>query len=173
MNSNVYAIHFGRLAYNFLLVRLRKPAVFAFVKAALKPLEQTHSSFLSFRDDSLYKVRHTSQKVYIEAVLNDIFDPMQRRIRIANTEFKQAVYFYEPEERREVFFYEPDENKPVYFYDSSDLAGAGVDFTVLVPPDLQPGTTEAENAMLTRMRGLVDYYKLYSKNYNIVWQLSS
>lgn len=106
----------------------------------------------------------------MEAVLNDKFDSLFRRIRILNVEFKEAVYFYEPEENREVYFYEPEDEKPVYFYEADDLEGDGVDFVVCVPPSLKPFTEAAENALLTRMRGQIDYYKLYSKNYKIVWE---
>lgn len=173
MNSNVYNINWATLGWNFLPVALRRPLLFGFVRSLLRPVELLHGEFLTFRTESLYKVRHNSQIVYMEAVLNDAFDPELRRIRIANAVFKTPVYFYEPEENREVWFYEPADNNPVYFNEQNEFAGDGVDFSVLVPPALQPGTEPAELAMLTKMRGLVDNYKLYSKNYNILWQLSA
>lgn len=173
MNNNVYNINWNSFAANLLPISLRLPEPLAFVAVLLQPIVQAHNVLLAFRADSLYKVRHNSQKCYMQAMLNDAFDPELRRIRIANTVFKTAVYFYEPEENREVFFYEPADNKPVYFNEPSEFVGEGVDFSVLVPPDLQPGTEQAETAMLTKMRGLIDYYKLYSKNYNILWQLSA
>ena len=150
-------------------VELRKPVLRGWIKSAFQAMALLHFSFLNFRASSLYKVRHNSQICYMEAVLNDLFDNSQRRIRIVNTEFREPVYFYEPEENREVFFYEPEDNRPVYFRETEDFAGEGFDFIVCVPPQLQPLTPEVETALLTRMRGQIEYYKLYSKNYDIQW----
>ncbi|WP_281752499.1 hypothetical protein [Neptunitalea chrysea] len=148
---------------------MRKPNNKAFLSVMLRPLELLHLDFLNFRANSIYRVKHNSQIVYMEAMLNDLFDPLERRIRIVNTEFKQPVYFYEPLENREVYHYEPEDNDPVHYYEPDDIVGDGVDFSVCVPPQLQPEGETAETAILTRMRGEIDYYKLYSKNYNILW----
>lgn len=137
----------------------------AFLMVLIKPVQQLHETFKSFRIESLYKVRHNSQIAYLENVLNDTYDSQLRRIRIANAVFKTPVYFYEPEENREVFFYEPVDNQPVYFHNSDEFVGDGFDFYVFVPPDLEP------LILLTQMKGLINYYKLYSKNYNIIWEL--
>ncbi len=163
--NNVYQISWITFIDDLLLISLRKAFVRAWLGALITPIKELHEQFLNYRDYSLYRVRHNSQIVYMEAVLNDYFDQFERRIRIQNVEFKDPVYFYEPEENREVWFYEPEDNKPVYFYESDDLAGDGVDFVVCVPPALKPLTRSATEALLTRMKGQIDYYKLYSKNY--------
>lgn len=170
---NVYNINWNRLAVEMLPIALRKPALLAIVTSMLRPLELLHLDFLNFRAASLYRVRHNSQIVYMESMLNDIFDPWQKRIRIVNTVFKTAINFYEPEENKEVFFFEPTDNKPVIFREQNELSGDGFDFMVFVPPALRPSIPSKETAMITRMRAEIDYYKLYSKNYNILWQASN
>jgi len=168
---NVYTINWDVFADNMLLTGFRKTINRIVVKALIKPVTWLHAVFIGFRQDSLYKVRHNSQKVYLEAVLNDMFDPYLRRIRIANTVFKEPIYFYETPERREVLFFEPEDNKPVYFNEANVFVGDGVDFSICVPPSLRPVSITNETAFLTKMRGLTDYYNLYSKNYNILWVL--
>jgi len=166
---NVYNINWDVFADNMLLTSFRKTVNRILVKALIKPVALLHSDFISFRKDSLYKVRHNSQIVYMEAMLNDNFDPILRRIRIVNTVFKVPVYFYEPQESREVWFYRPEDNRPVYFSEPNEFIGEGVDFSVCVPPTLQPIALSREIAFTTRMKAQIDYYKLYSKNYNILW----
>jgi hypothetical protein len=169
--SNFYQINWYVLLRLLLNNRWRKPRLLDFLKGSFVVLSQLYTLFLSFRTESLYKVRHNSQIVYLENVLNDVFDPILRRIVIQNAVFKNPIYFYEPEENKEVFFYEPEDNQPVYFREPNEFVGDGVDFFVFVPPDLQPTNAQQEQNLLTRMNGLINYYKLYSKNYSIVWQL--
>lgn len=166
---NIFNINWNLFSDNLLPLGLRNLQFREWIRSLLRPIKQLHLNFLNYRDHCLYRIKHNSQISYMEAVLNDLFDSGDRRIRIVNTVFKEPIYFYEPEEQREVFHYEPDDNRPVYYREPDDFAGEGVDFIVCVPPDLRPATTSAERALLTRMSGQIEYYKLYSKNYKIVW----
>ena len=164
-----YQIDWSKFINDLLLIELRKPSLKAFLNAVLKPIKNNHTEFLTYRLNALYRVQHNSQIVYIEAVLNDEFDSTFRRIRIQNVVLRDALFFYEPEENKEVFFYNPEDMMPKYFYNADDFQGNGVDFVVCVPPILRPNNAQDENAFLTKMRGLTDYYKLYAKNYEIQW----
>ncbi|HUH26318.1 MAG TPA: hypothetical protein VLY87_06800 [Flavobacterium sp.] len=165
----VYEINWSKFINDLLLIELRKPSLKAFLNAVLKPIKNAHADFLAFRLNALYRVQHNSQIVYMEAVLNDEFDKTFRRIRIQNVKFRDALFFYEPLENKEVFFYDPADMMPKFFYNEDDFSGNGVDFVVCVPPILRPNNPQDENALLTKLRGLVDYYKLYAKNYDIQW----
>jgi len=125
--------------------------------------------FLEFRRQALYKVNHNSQICYLQAVLNDSFDNVQRRIIIRNAILREPLWFYEPEENKPVLFYEESDNKPVYFREESEFIGDGADFLVLVPMDLKPTNAQEENALLIKMKAQIDYYKLFVKNYIILW----
>lgn len=170
---NVHFINWDNLVDDLLMISLRKPFTRAWIKCLMAPIKFLHADFIAFRKLCLYRINHNSQICYMEAVLNDSFDPNQRRIRIQNVLFKEPIYFYEPEENREVFFYEPEDGKPVYFREDYEFIGDGLDFVVMVPPDLRPANPDAETALLTRMKGEIDYYKLYSKNYAIIWVLAN
>lgn len=167
---NIYNVSWNVIADEFPLMALRKPLVRIFTRALVLPFQMLHIDFLNYREKSLYRIGHNSQICYMEAVLNDLFDNSLRRIRIVNVAFKEPIYFYEPEENRDVLFYEPGDDRPVFFREPEDFAGEGVDFVVCVPPVLQPGSEAAELAYLTRMGAQIEFYKLYSKNYKIVWE---
>lgn len=166
--DNVYNINFEKLVEMLLPVFLRKPIQLFFLKCLVKPIAQLHIQFLAFRAESLYKLNHNSQVIYMQAMLNDSFDNDLRRIKIRNAEIKQPVWFYEVEEEKPVFFYEPDE-APVYFREDYEFLGGGSDFTVFVPAELQPIDPTSLNAYLVKMKAKIDYYKLYCKGYQIVF----
>jgi hypothetical protein len=105
----------------------------------------------------------------MQAVLNDSFDNVLRRIIIKNAVIKSPLWFYEPEENKPVKFYEVSDNKPVYFREEAEFLSDGADFTVLVPVDLKPKTPQEETALIIKMKAQIDYYKLFVKNYSILW----
>lgn len=167
--SNVYSINWRKFIIENLEVDLRRVKTVKWLEVLFKPIIKLHIEFLAFRLQALYKVNHNSQICYLQAVLNDSFDNTERRITIKNAVVKQPLWFYEPEENKPVKFHETLNNKPVYFREEWELLGDGADFTVLVPIDLKPNTAQDENAFLIKMKAQLDYYKLFVKNYIILW----
>ena len=167
--ENVYSNDWNHFVISNLPFEERKPKTIKWLNVILKPIARLHIEFLAFRDQALYKVNHNSQICYLQAVLNDIFDNTQRRIIIRNAILREPLWFYEPEENKPVLFYEEIDGKPVYFREESEFIGDGADFLVLVPIDLKPTNTREEIAFLIRMKAQLDYYKLFVKNYKILW----
>lgn len=167
--ENVYNNDWNHFLISNLPFEERKPKTIKWLNVILKPIVRLHLEFLAFRNQALYKVNHNSQICYLQAVLNDSFDNIQRRIIIRNAVLREPLWFYEPEENKPVKFYEDSDNKPVYFREEWELLGDGADFTVLVPIELKPNTIQEENAFLIKMRAQLDYYKLFVKNYIILW----
>ncbi|MBF6607128.1 MAG: hypothetical protein ITG00_00120 [Flavobacterium sp.] len=167
MGDNVYSILFGWVVRNLFPGIMLRSVQIAMADCLVKPVESLHTKFLTFRTDSIYKLTHNSQVVYLQAALNDSFDSTLRRIVIKNAEIKPQVWFYEIAEDKPVYFYEVADDEPVYFREESEFLGGGNDFTVQVPMDLKPADGAPLTAYLIRMRALVDYYKLYSKGYTI------
>lgn len=165
---NIYNINFDRLIKLVCIRQLQKTIVLLFLGSFMLPVITVYLAFLEYRRQALYRLNHNSQVCYLEAALNDAFDINDRRIRIANVEYLEPVYFHEPEVNDVVYFPEIQDDDTVYFSEPTDFSGS-IDFTVLVPMDLQPASIEALNAFIVKMKGIVDYYKLYSKTYDIVW----
>ena len=173
MNSQVYTLDWSILLRLLMPTRLRKPRMLAFLNAAVEPIRELYQSFLSFREASLYKVRFNSQIVYLEAVLNDQFDAVQRRIRIENATFRAGLYLYEPEQQLDVYLYglgfgggNGVQNTFITYLSPDTTENIGFDFFVFVPFNPPASNSTIEN----RIKSFVNYYKLYSKNYQIIWE---
>lgn len=164
-----YLVDFPVLKDMLTPVFLRKPKMLAFLKVLVKPVVYLHETLLAFRTECLYKLDHNSQVVYLRAAINDSFDNVDRRIIIANVTIEQPVWVYEPLDDQPVYVYETLNDQPVYLRESFEFFGGGNDFIVKVPLDLQPIDLAAQNAYIIKMRGQVDYYKLFSKNYEITF----
>ena len=167
MNKGTFNIEFKILVELLMPTFLRKRNHVKWLRVLVKPIATLKNQFLDFRAESLYKLNHNSQIIYLEKVLNDAFDAETRKIYINNAQINEPVWFYEIADNKPVFFYEIADNKPVYFREESELVGDGIDFTVFVPIQLKPLQTQQLDDFLNQMRALIDYYKLYSKNYQI------
>ena len=144
---------------------LRRSRFIAFFAALVSQVGVCYELFRLFRSDSMYKLAHNGQVCYLQAVLNDFFDEGDRRIYIKNRVIHEPLFFYAPAAQRQPYFYT---NAPVvYFYGGA--AANPADFTVYVPLDLKPADPNALEAFLIRMRGQIDYYKIYCKAYQIVF----
>lgn len=167
--SNVYFINWIRLVKNFLFIQIRKSFLVKWLRILVTPIEWIYNAFLAFRLDCLYKANHNCQIIYLEAVLNDAFDTIQRRIRVKNAVFKQSVFFYDPLDEKDVYLYNPANDQPVWLYYPEQFEGDGCDFYVFIPPDVELNES-LRPALEIQISGLIDFYKLYSKNYRILWE---
>ncbi len=168
-NTSIYNIDYNRIAIWDLPIKWRKVINVEWLKILLTPVIRLHQEFLAFKTASNYKLSHNSQVVLLEKMLNDNFDKVNRAIEIRNVAVKEPVWFYEPQDDKPVYFYEPADDKSVYFYEPTDLDAATEDFLVVVPATLRPGGTQANAQFETAMKTQINYYKLYSKNYKIVY----
>lgn len=165
----IYQINWNRWVQWNLPTFLRKVNMVRWLLVLIAPIVRLHLDFLVFRNKALYQVNHNSQICYLQAVLNDSFDNIQRRIVIRNAVIKEPIWFFEPEEDKPVLFYEEQDDKPVYFREEWELLGDGADFLVLIPLSLKPSNSIAEDALLIEIEAQLDYYKLFVKNYKIIW----
>ena len=128
----------------------------------LGPLNDTQQRFLEFINDINLRTAITCQVVYIEHILNHIFDPDQKRIYIGPGENQQQIYIYGdgiPVVENQ-FIYGEDFNDPDpdYLYGDSVTLSI-VDFIVYVP------ITLVIDEIL--FKATVDYYRKAGK----VWKI--
>lgn len=132
---------------------LRKERFLAWLRVIHFPLIEIVDKFNFNRNENLYNLAHNGQVCYLRVVLNDRFDPIQRRIKIADGNRYQRQYIYTRGEQK------PKYLGKIYLYDRADYGDTGVDFIVLIPRGLIYNEYE--------MKALVDFYKLASKRYKI------
>ena len=77
-----YEVNIKRFALLLLPTFWRKPLLATLAYAMVSPLGYLHTRFVLFRRDTVYRLTHNGQVCYLRAVLNDQFDPIERRITI-------------------------------------------------------------------------------------------
>ena len=76
MNFNfIYNINFAKLLGDLLPIDWRQPAMLQWLEILTAPLAVLHEDFLKYRKAKIYRLTHNSQVCYLQAVLNDAFDP--------------------------------------------------------------------------------------------------
>jgi len=166
----VFDIDENLTVWRNLPVRLRQAVMFAWLKTLTAPVRWLQGVFNANRAANLYVLAHDGQVCYLEAVLNDTFDPIARGIFISDPVWIDPIYDYLAVE-----------DKLVY----SDLASE-VGTSVIPAPDPLPGYLASElftgslsgsfvvhvPSAVTfdsdRMRAVLNFYRLPTKSYTIV-----
>ena len=170
MTNNIFNIDFDRLVIWNLATFLRRTVRVIWLLVITSPLLRTYNQLLDFRAQSLYKMAHNSQIVYLQKVLNDKFDNTNRGIEVRNSDILEPVWHYDAQEQKPVYYYDTADEHPVYFRSQADFNRLNSDFEVVMPLALKPGTQQEVDALELQVRLLVDYYKLYSKKYIIKYE---
>lgn len=152
----MFNINYDRWVMLMLPLRKRKAKLFAWLRALCTPVVIMYNIFLAKRSADLYNLMHDSRVFSLEAMLNDRFDSVERRIYIDDGFAFDRIYIFQP-----------DENKPLYLgsvplHNEGDYADTGVDFIVNVPEAIT-----LSNQDLIEMEAKVKYYKLASKRFLI------
>lgn len=155
----MYKIDFKRLAIHQLPTFLRQPLIFGLLRAALTPLETLYEAFLNKRAAQIYRLSHNGQTCYLQAALNDSFDPSLRRVRVLTVE-RDGEWLYAVTESGQgipIATAEGEESQDVpIVYDELALTAEQNNFVVFLPENVYQTRLEA-------VKTLVDTYKLMSK----------
>lgn len=149
-----YEVDYKRLAILLLPPFLRKPRNVAYVQALLSPIDEVHYGWKQKRQRDWYKIQHNGQVCKLRKVLNDAFDPSERRIYITDGNSFPRKYIYTRAENKPVFL------GKLFIYRHAEYEGTGSDFIVFAPPDIIAAQTN-------EMKALIEFYKLASKRYQI------
>lgn len=152
-----YNVNYRKLAMMLTPIRMRKAALMSFLYVAVAPVMTLARKFDQYRQDTDYRLAHNGQTCYLRAMLNDYFDPQQRRITIEEVPELAGSTLYMRHTERFLF--------PRMMLVRRGYGGAnGFDFVVSVPAALRGSIDEA------RMRSLVNLYKLVAKRYTITYK---
>lgn len=145
---------------------LRKPKILALLQALVAPFKSLYNEFYAFKEVANYRAEHYGSVGLMEKVLNDHFDDVERRIFIDNAKINETEHYYDNEIGDPIFFIDGDAQ---FYHDISTYNVYGSDFTVFLPIGLKPVNSADEEALLTRIRAEIDYYKIYGPIYKIIW----
>jgi hypothetical protein len=157
-----FDINYDFLRVQLLPVRLRKTNTSAWLKCLISPVKWLFHQFKLQRDGQLYLLSHNSQVVYLEAVLNDMFDPLTRGIYIEDGSFEDPVYAFLVSETHPIWVGLAVEAGtvsyvlPTALYTATETTVLGNSFLVKVPAAI---SFDAD-----RMRALINKYRIAGKN---------
>ena len=131
--DNRYDIEWMKLARWNTPYKWRKPDYLALLETFITPINSLHSQLLFFRNYVNYRLSITPQVCYLQKLLNDRFDPVDRRIVIEKAVAYDAVPLFLKDEQKPVKLYKKSEHLPKVFYTKSETMMFTVDFIVKVP----------------------------------------
>jgi len=169
IHNNIYIIAYDELKRQLLPPILRRPKLKAYLKALMTPIVTLYDLFYSFKNQAIYKTEHNAAVTLLEKALNDSFDNATRAIYINNALILDSEHYYDQANGNPLYFYDAPNGPPQYFMDNAGLNVYSSDFTVFLPAAIRPGVAEDEARLLTKIRALLDYYKLFGTKYTLVW----
>lgn len=161
--NGIFNVNIKRLALLTLPSWLRRPLAGALIYAGVTPLGHQLQELRAYRSATRYRLSHNGQVCKLRGALNDEFDPELRRIEIEDLESmesREASTAWQRETGRWVMI--PQRGSGAAIIHREGFSGtSGYDFWVSVPDELRDVETE------TRLRAIVNMYKLASKRYAI------
>lgn len=147
------------LLLQLLPIEFRTSKTKDYLTAAVKPLTEVWEDFIQFRDDIDYDLKFNGQVIYLEHVLNDQFDPVDRLIEITDAANVDYEFVFTNAESVPLYVYTSGETSPdqVYLRTDNELISQS-QFVVNIP-----NTGIDQNAL----KALIDKYRLASKSYII------
>ncbi|MBD5251393.1 MAG: hypothetical protein HDS56_09505 [Barnesiella sp.] len=161
--DETFNVNIKRLALLVLPTWLRRPLVGALIYAGVIPLGRLAQELRKYRNSIRYRLSHNGQVCKLRGVLNDEFDPELRRITVEDRDSStmiEASIIYRREEARWAMV--PRRGFGTVLIHREGFSGtSGYDFWINVPEELRSAGIE------TRMRAIINTYKLASKRYTI------
>lgn len=159
-----YKIDFFEVFKYLIPTRIRGAVHAAWLAALLKPLSTLNGRLETLVSQSRYFLAFNGQVILLEHVLNDRFDPGQRRIFIDDP-LEDAILptfvFNRVEGQPDLYIYNQVEGQPdTFVYNAVDFVTT-TDFLVMIPSDVF--STELE----ILIKSLVDEYRKAGSRYQI------
>lgn len=155
---NLFRIDYKRLVLLLLPTFLRRPRLFAYLRAMTFGVAELHVKFLKNRDNNLLRIKRNGQVCYLRGLLNDELDPTERRIIIADGDAEGDWLFAVDESEPYQLLVD---NPGLLVYSEVLIIANTAFFYVTVP-----WSKESEN-LNNRLRNYLNEYKLLSKKYII------
>lgn len=159
MSASIFNIDYGKLVKLLLPVKLRQPVAIAWLRALTWPVQQLYTTFKNNRSANLYRLKITSQVVYLQRLLNDRYDVADRRIQIVDAAFHDPLWLFTDDEEKPIWMYTDEENQPLWLFRDQETNVDPADFNIKIPADIQFKEPE--------LRAMIDANKLPGKTYSI------
>ncbi|MCK0202776.1 hypothetical protein MWN41_07055 [Ornithobacterium rhinotracheale] len=167
--NRIFNIDLPKLVLLLTPTFLRQARFKAWLVSFVYPLTSVQSTFQRLRGEDIYKLECTPQVCSLEAMLNDKFDIVERRIRIGESLRADPFFIFAENENTPKFI--DNEKDIIYLNAYNEGAGSGGEFVVYLPFEVWDREKTEEKLGKYRfyqMEALLDFYKLAGKKYKIV-----
>ena len=161
--DKVFNISYRKMVVLLLSTFLRRPLLVAFLHAAVAPLTSLHRLFMINRTNNIYRLRMNAQVCYLRKVLNDAFPSVDGAIQIRDADRGGRWLFAYDQEVSDRTALNIEDGGTV-FYDRGAIIEQASGFEVVVPVALKSPAND------TKLRVLLNQYKLLSKKYVIIYE---
>jgi hypothetical protein len=156
-----YDVNFKRFALLMLPTFCRQKVLAGILYALVSPLNYLHTRFILFYRQTHYRLTHNGQVCYLRAALNENFDPIERRITLSDTGSSEGLTLYMREKELEKLVYKRECDRAIIINRRGFGGASGFDFWINIPYSLY------KDIDATRLKAIVNTYKLASKRYEI------
>lgn len=157
--NRIYIVDWKKLVKDLLILKLKRPKQIAWLFGLIKPVNQFYTTFLYYRKYVLYRLSITTQVFSLENLLNDRFDPIDRRIKIKKPVDQAPLPLFLKSENKPVKLFTKAEGIHQVLYTKAETSIFSVDFIVEVPVFVQFDMNE--------LTELLNLYVLQSKSYKV------
>lgn len=141
----------------------RKLFTLSWLEVLLWPVVTLNETFVAWVDQKRIELNYNGQTIILEAMLNDLFDPTERRIRIQHTTSEREYDYFVSEGQAADFDYFISEAEPArYDYYQSEMVELIIEgFRVSLPMGLM--------SQEDQIRGNILKYKLATIEYGLTY----
>ncbi len=165
----MFNINFRDIVLKNWIPFLRKQKTIDFLYSLIKPLQSLNDSFNLFRNKVSSDLSYNSQVIQLERLLNDCYDPTQRRIFIEDTANIDYNYLYNELENREaVYFYNNWDLNVRYAVNEFSVAIIGSSTIVYQSKLNNKGKIPSSNPSYWKTHKIISYYKNSSEFDNLI-----
>lgn len=156
-----YNTNYSYLATLLLPVRLRGVLTTALIRAMVQPLDRINDSFVKYRDSLI--TSSSSQVCYLQAMLNDEFDFLDRRIKIRTTAIDlMSLITHDINTDKRILVPSASSNNRMLLNARYQIGSSLKDFEIVFPK----GYTLSKSEQI-KLKLIVNRHKLASKKYSI------
>ena len=133
------------------------------IQSLLRPLQSLHDTFYTYLVNTFYKLHITGQVIYLEHYLNDLFDPVERRIYINDGSLVLPPFLYlSIDDQPPLYLYlNSDGGDPFYLYNNIDYSGQVL--FIIYFPDAIPVT----NVLEIQVGNSINHYRRAGSIYEL------
>ena len=157
-----YEVNFKRLALLLLPTFLRRPLIGGIIYAAVSQHNYIHARFMLYRNEIGCILIRNGQVCHLRAILNDVFDSVERRITITDSVENSSALIISRRDKQRSILISMRGATPSVTVNRRELGGSsGFDFWINIPLTLQ------KEIDTKRLIAIVNNHKLVSTRYQI------